>query len=93
MPLFYADVDCREDASTFLIGDAEAWQAWWTDAIACLGPQDPAKSDPDTGTSDPDTIFYPYPDEAPPVDFATSTVYVIALARDEIPAAACGSRT
>jgi hypothetical protein len=85
LPLFYADVDCRDDASTFLITDVAAWQAWWTDAIACLGPREPGKSDPDSGVSDPDTIYNPYPDEAPPVDFVTSTVFVIALPLEEAP--------
>ncbi len=87
-PAFYADQDCRDEAGTFLITDAEGWQAWWTQAIACLGydgevPPGGGKADPDSGVADPDTIFNPYLDEAPLVDFANATVYVVALESDD----------
>jgi hypothetical protein len=83
-PLFYADLDCREDSSAFVITNGDDWQAWWTEAIACLGPRDPGKADPDSGVVYPDTIYNPYPDEAPPVDFATATVFVVALGPDDV---------
>lgn len=75
-PLLYADIDCREDASEFVITNADDWQAWWTDAIACLGRD---------GEVYPDTIYNPYPEEAPQVDFATATVFVVALEPDDLP--------
>lgn len=83
-PVFYADLDCRDSAGTMLITDADGWQAWWTEAIACLGsdgelPPGGGKTDPDSGVSNPDTIYNPYPEEAPPVDFANATVFVVAL--------------
>jgi hypothetical protein len=84
-PLFFAGVDCREDAGTSVITDAEAWQDWWTGAIACLDSIGFDKTDPDSAVSPPDSLFNPYPAEAPPVDFAAASVYVVALAPDDAP--------
>jgi hypothetical protein len=82
-PLFYADIDCGANPGEFLITNGDDWQAWWTQAIACLGADAPGRSDPDSGIVVPDSMFNPYPEEAPPVDFATSTVFVVALEPDD----------
>lgn len=79
-PLFYADEDCRGVPGGLVITDADDWQAWWTDAIACL---EAAWVAPRGGDDLPDSAFNPYPAEAPPVDFATSTVFVVALEPDD----------
>jgi hypothetical protein len=83
-PLFYADLDCREDDGVFLITNTDDWQAWWTGAIACLGHE--GEAPPGGGEADPDSgVANPFPDEAPPVDFATATVFAVALGLDDLP--------
>jgi hypothetical protein len=98
IPLFYADFDCQSAPGERLITNAEDWQAWWTAAIACLDPAGPRGTDPaggspgaglarlgyllgDSGGVDPDTTF-PYPPDAPVVDFDTHAIVVISLEAD-----------
>lgn len=85
--LFHADRDCRQDPSNRMITDAADWQAWWTDAIACLlQPAYPLNGDPDGGEPDPDDPGCdPYPDVAPEVDFSENVVLVVALEEDNAP--------
>lgn len=49
IPLFYADIDCRNAPGELLITNAEDWQAWWTAAIACLDPMYPRGGEPGAG--------------------------------------------
>lgn len=88
-PLFYADQDCQENPSRRVISTPGEWQAWWSAATACvrpdgnLPPPPPPGGEPaDSGVVYPDTLFDPYPTEAPPVDFDRAAVLAIALEPD-----------
>ncbi len=89
-PLFYAELDCRATPGELLIATADAWQAWWTEATACLAwhatPPLRAGGDPEN-PDDPgeDPWSNPYPDVAPAVDFASHVVLVVALEPHERP--------
>jgi hypothetical protein len=93
MPLFYSDVDCQQNPSQGVITNQEDWQTWWTGAIDCLdrGDDPPPRIHPldegvpgDSGIVGPDSLFNPYPPDAPEVDFTTNVILTISLPRDSL---------
>jgi hypothetical protein len=96
IPLFYSDIDCQETPTLSVIATQDAWQAWWSAAIACIGSDGDDPTVPpeegvfhpwkhvagDSGVVSPDGSGYAYPPEAPEVDFSQSTVITISLESD-----------
>lgn len=99
-PLFYSDVDCAQRPGRQVIRSQEDWQAWWTSAIECLDKGAGRDRLPlgasvrgaarfacavfdDSVIVEPDST-YPYPPEAPPVDFGEDVIVAISLEADTL---------
>lgn len=66
--LFYSEIDCAAEASLRVITNAEDWQAWWSEAIACLPPWILPDCPPydSIGWGDPPPDSLPWGDPPPP---------------------------
>jgi hypothetical protein len=100
LPLFYSDIDCAQEPSRLVIRNQDDWQAWWTDAIACLDPGAGRDRLPlrgslreraryavamldDSVIVEPDSTF-PYPPDAPIVDFEENVIVAVRLEADTL---------